>query len=299
MSNANYTVRGTGTFTSYATVAAAVTPLATTITMAGLQSIGPGDRFTGMAVMIGDEIVKLTSWTDTSIVVTRGCADTIPAAHPVGTPIWFFEQTVGTDLREYFAAETIGVKVLAKTTSRRMPIEYSPPVALTFGGRFIKPYPPGNLQGNGVPWFNVQTLTAAAPNLVLTWAHRNRVTQMDVLIPHGSASVTPETGTTYRLRFFTAGDTLVSTVTGITGTTYTIPRSAMITIYGLAALSDTGNYPAYALLDTERDGYSSTQAYRLDFLVDTTGIVVSAPRYLEDGTTTRVLEDGTTTRILE
>ena len=298
MSNADYISRGTGTFCTVAQLAASIGPLDTTASLTGLQSVGPGDRTTGMAVLIGNEVTKLTSWSDTSIVMSRGCADTIPASHPAGTLVWFIGSSVGTDGREYLAAETIGVKVQAKTTSRSVPVEYVPPIAITFDSRFIRPYPPAGLKGNGVAWFNVQTLTAAAPNLVLTWAHRNRVTQMDVLLSHGEAGVTPEAGTTYRVRFFTPGNTLVGTITGITGTTYTITRDAMIFLYNLALVAGTGNYAAYALLDSQRDGYSSLQPYRIDFLVDTTGVTSLTARALEDGTL-RVLEDGATIRTLE
>nr|DAW21679.1 MAG TPA: tail protein [Caudoviricetes sp.] len=297
MSNADYIARGTGTFCTFATLAASIGPLDTSATLTGLQSVGPGDRYAGMAVMIGNEIAKLTSWTDSSMVVTRGCADTIPSSHNAGTLVWFLQSGVGTDSREYLAAETIGVKVQAKTTSRVVPIEYVPPIAITFNSRFIRPYPPANLRGNTVPWFNVQTLTAAAPNLALTWAHRNRVTQMDVLLSHGEASVSPEVGTTYRLRFFTTGNSQVGQVTGIADSNYTITRDALAIIYNLFPLTDTGNYAAYALLDSQRDGYDSLQAYRIDFLVDTTGLALLTPRLMEDGTP-RLTEDGIP-RILE
>lgn len=274
MSNADYVIAKAGIFSAIANTTGAIVPMTNLVNITSFRSIGVGDRFVGQAILIDDEIMRITAINPASLHVARGCADTVPAAHADNAIVWFFHRTVTSDGREYFPGETTSVKVLPRTASRTMPIEYSPPQTFTFAGRAAHPYPPGRVIVGASVWYaSGFRLTAIAPNLAITWAHRNRLTQADQLVAHEEVSVTPEVGTTYRLRLFTAGNTLVRTISGVTAAALTYTRAEAATDFGLAAISDTGDYPAYAILDTQRDGYASLQNYRIDFVVDTTAIV--------------------------
>lgn len=237
--------------------------------------------------MINEEILSVVANNVTSITVARGCCDTIPQEHASGSTIWFFDDSINSDLVEYAGNETLGVKVLPKTLSGgAVPIANADPIEITFGFRFIRPYPPGLVEINGDPWFQSFELSPDILEFVISWAHRNRVTQGDTLVDHLSASVTPEVGTTYRLRVFTAADELVRSITGITGDTLTYTHVEALVDFDAISV---GHISAYMLLDAVRDGYTSWQGYRIDFVLDTSPPYV--PRRLEDNTIRR-LESG-------
>lgn len=260
MANSDYTLRGTGSFCTIAVLSAAVNPLDTVLNITGLRSVGPGDRFVGMAVLLGDEVVRLDAIGSGTITVARGCADTIPAYHASGTEVWFFENAASSDNVEYVASGTIGVKVLPATTSATMPIAYAPPIELEFNSRFIRPYPPADFKVEGVPWFTYTTpISSTNTELNFTWAHRNRVVQQDVLIGHTEASVSPEAGTTYVARVYKASDnSLLRTVTGITTTSWNYTASMAATDIGSA----TPPVAIYIDIVSARDGHESWQKYR-------------------------------------
>jgi hypothetical protein len=210
-----------------------------------------------------EEIVVVTARTGNNLTLARGCCDTVPALHSTGDAIWFFDDSLALDVVEYTGTETIGVKVLPRTSSgAQVPVENSPPVALTFNLRFARPYPPGLVEVNGAPWFTTpRVLSLADPSLDITWAHRNRITQEDQLIDHLQGDVIPELGTTYELRVYRADDTLLRTVVGETGTAWSYSFVDAVADFSGAG----GDYPGYITLISRRDGLASFQQYRIDF----------------------------------
>lgn len=267
MANSDYTRRGWGTVTPSALMA---------------YSIGPGDQFIGLidynpgtinvipaignALLVGNEVMRVTSVNMPQIGVDRGCADTVPGNHPFGEMIWLLIHA-GGDLVEYMATETIGVKVLMKSTGGEMDLENSPPNALTFNRRFARPYPPGNVKVNNKP-FHTLGLTMDefdVKEFLITWAHRDRVVQADQLIGHGVGSIGPEPGTTYVLRVYDADDVLRNTTTGITGTSikYTITQATL----DLESGTSVGVKFGYLTLHSVRQGFESWQGYRINFSV--------------------------------
>lgn len=294
MSNADYVTRAIGQpFCPKARLASAVDPLDTVLAITGLQSTGPGDRWVGMAAMLGTEIVEVTQINDGNVHVKRGCADTVPSAHPTNTALWFFDSHVGTDGREYVGG-TVALKVLPKTSSQPTPITYSPPQNITFSNRFIRPYPPANVLANGTSVFIATPRITVSVPLSLTVATRNRVVQADVLLGHTESSISPEVGQLTRVRVYRLSNEMVATYT-FSGTSWSYDRSTAAT--DLSLVGDTGDSGAYLLLDSTRDGYPSWQSYRLDFTIDTTGLASLPARLTEDGTP-RLTEDGVT-RTLE
>lgn len=262
MSNSDYSTRSGGfAFCPVGFLNGNLTPLGTLITMTGYSGGSAGIRV-GMAAMIGSEIVIVTGRTGDNVSIGRGCCDTIPAAHLAGDPIWFFDDSLGWDGIEYVGTETVGVKVIPRTTSGYMPLAYAPAEQITFNLRFARPYPPGLLQANGDPWFSGPMITSAQ-DLVLTWAQRNRITQQDALIDHIQPTITPEAGTTYKIQIFRADNTLISSLTGLTGTTWTYPWATAVSDF-----SATGLIDGYLTMCSVRDGLESFQRYRLDFQID-------------------------------
>ncbi len=267
MANSDYTVRTQSNgFCPYAFIALATSELQTSVVINGYVSSIPNGIRIGMAAMIDDEIVSVLGQSGNTLTLGRGCCDTVPAAHAANSIIWFFDDSLGRDNVSYLGTETIGVKVLPRTVSGgAVPVPNAPPNGLTFNQRFVRPYPPGLLLINGQPFTSRLTLTDdVTPEFVLTWAHRNRVTQQDQLIDHSVSSITPEVGTTYRLYVYKADNTLVRTVTGLTGTTYTYTRAMCMSDFAVTRALHDG----YIVVESLRDGFASYQRYRINFTLN-------------------------------
>lgn len=279
MANTDYTIRaGAQGFCPVGYLSANITQLQTAVVMTGYTSpIADGIRI-GMAAMIDAEIVEVVARSGNNLTLARGCCDTVPALHSIGAAIWFFDGSIASDRVEYAGTETIGVKVLPRISSgAEVPIANSPPAGLTFNLRFARPYPPGLVEVNGSPWFTDPiVLNLDVPELVITWAHRDRITQQDQLIDHLETDIGPETGTTYELRIYKADGTLVRTVVAVAGTTWTYAfEDALLDFSGAG-----GDYPGYIELQSMRDGLASFQKYRIDFTLESsTTPVVSDPDY--------------------
>ena len=257
MAASDYTITGSSVMCPIGTLASSIGYSTTTLLLGSLRNVRPGDVFVGMSAMIDDEIVKVTVVDVPFITVERGCADTIPAVHQSGSPVWFFSSSMGTDNKIYMATDTKAVKILPYTVlGANIPVESSPPTDITFNWRQYRPYPPGRVMVEGSAWYNgYKTMALGDDDLVWTWAHRDRVQQADQLVGHGAASVGPEPGTTYTVEVRSVDGTLLRTVNGITGTTWTYTR-AMVE-------ADGHTIPeAYVDLWSVRDGLRSLQAYR-------------------------------------
>src|SRR5690606_36924603 len=127
--------------------------------------------------------------------------------------------------------------------------------SVTMNQRQFRPYPPGRLRVNGSAY-----PTSITGELVISWAHRDRVTQADQLIDDEQTSIGPEDGTTYTVRIYD-GNSLVRTETGITGTSYTYESATEI--------SDGGPFnPIRFTLHAVRDGVESLQGH--DWTVERT-----------------------------
>ncbi len=265
MANTDYTVRNlTLTMCPVATLTGAIGPLDDTIAVTAFTSPSPNEIRLGSAAMIGNEIVAIVSQAGSNFEIARGCGDTIPASHAAGEKIWFFDDFVASDAVEYAANETIGVKPLPRTLSGgSVPVAYSPPEGLTFNYRFARPYPPGQVEANGSPWFNLVNVSGSTTEIELTWVHRNRVTQMDLLVDHTQASVTPEVGQTYTVRVYDDADVLKATYSGIDAMAWSYTVEQMTTDF--AAGSTAGVIAGYLMFVSVRDGYESLQPYRIDF----------------------------------
>lgn len=161
----------------------------------------------GSAALLGDEIVRIDDIDLATGTVTlgRGCVDTAPRLHLAGTRIWFADDlndVVAIDTREYTEGDEIEAVVLTRGSSAVLPIDQATPIAIQLQGRQGRPYAPGQVAVNG---HSVLTdIPAQSGELTVSWAHRNRLLQSDLLIDHHAASITPEEGVEYQV-LITAG----------------------------------------------------------------------------------------------
>lgn len=292
MSNADYkpTSYGSADFTPLAELAQPVDYLDHTIPL-GRTNFPTIDALKiGMACMCEEEIMELTGIVETGVTVKRGCADTRPWRHPKNALIWFFDvDTTGTDGVEHSAGETQSIKYSPYTMGNgELPIFDSEIDTVTYNWRFYRPYVPGAMKARGARWWEEQTLTANNPSLLLTWNHRNRVTQNDQLVDHDSGNVRPEAGQTYTARIYDANGNLKRTQTDIMSVifdrwgnlispswNYTWQQAMMD--FGFENPAEEGGLVSGHIdFCTTRDGFDSWQNYRIDIKVDTQGFFIKA-----------------------
>lgn len=156
----------------------------------------------GDAALWEDEIVRVDAIDHSTRTVTvgRGCADTVPVLHLAGSRIWFFDGPAGVDPTTWLAGELVDVKLLTTTGAGRLTEADAPTNSITLGRRHSRPYPPAavTLDGGAYP------AACYGNNLLVTWAHRDRLQQADQLVDTLQGSMGPEEGTTYEWRLLRA-----------------------------------------------------------------------------------------------
>lgn len=259
----NFLVTGRGDFGASGTLDADIAELDETLTIdnaSNLQLIqgdvlgNPG----GDPIIIDDEIlcVKTIDQATGICGVVRGCFDTLPAKHTAGAAIMCMTGAGGSDNVEYASGETLDVKLLPQTGSATLdPINAGTDVVV-FRARQALPYPPGKAQINGRSVYSAP-VSGPAVDMLVSWAHRDRISQENVPVDQLSGDVGPEAGTTYNLRFYN-GATLLRTVTGLTGNSYTYTAAMSV--------ADGAPDPLTVELESERDSLVSWQTYHFTVL---------------------------------
>lgn len=205
-------------FCPVAFLAEDLTPGATSVAITGGDALSEVE--VGTHAQIGAELVKITSVSDSSLGIGRGVLDTVPAAHPSGTAVLFWDAFADSDGVEYVAGETIQAKILPVTGLGPLDLAYAPEDSLTFTSRAFRPYPPGNLKIGGVAY---PVTIGGSSELSLSWSHRDRVQQTaGDIVDTTAGDIGPEAGTTYNLRIYGEDlTTLLRTVSGSAATSYT------------------------------------------------------------------------------
>lgn len=89
----------------------------------------------------------------------RGCGDTIPRQHLAGSRILFYQRTAAFDRTQHVAGETLEVKLLTNSWSKRQPLADAEALSVPMDQRLQRPYPQANMKINGVSIFAVGTAT--------------------------------------------------------------------------------------------------------------------------------------------
>jgi hypothetical protein len=255
VSPAAYEQAGNGDWCPHGALASDVGPLATSLVLSGavdLSSIEIGSALL-VGAGAGAEICRVDAVASFSstITVARGCCDTTPKPWPAGTRVWAFDLFGAADPTEYTDGETVNAKVLTLTSEGLLSELDAPTLSVTLASRAARPYPPGLLRIDDDAVTGAAYPTEAYGELTVTWAHRDRVLQQDQLIDENDASIGPEAGTTYTVRFY-LDDVLDATQSGISGTS--------ATPYTLS-----GDGVARIEVEAVRDGLTSWQAATAEF----------------------------------
>lgn len=176
---------------------------------------GLEDAVIGAMVLWADEICRLDAVDLIAGTVTlgRGCADTVPAEHAAGSRMWVIDDSIAVDATRYSDGTTVAAKLLPRTSSQRLELSAATAASVAFASRAARPYPPAavTLNGGTAPLEVFETADVA-------WLHRDRIASAEQLVDQSAASIGPEAGTTYTVRWYLGG-VLDHTVTGVTGTT--------------------------------------------------------------------------------
>ena len=209
-------------FAATATLAATVGATATSFVVE--NDVEFSTDVIGTAIMVGTEIMSVTDYVPgtKTVTVVRGCADTWPQTHVLGTRVWAMDDDPSSDGRLYAEGETVEAKVLTRSWSSAMDEADAALLSMEMNGRIARPFPPADVK---VDDDSIYTLSGLHEEPTISFVERNRLTQADVLVGFFDGTVSPEVGTTYDIRVFDAVDAVapIGTYTGIaTGWQYTL-----------------------------------------------------------------------------
>jgi len=221
---ADYIKRGNGDFCPSATVVEALTKTTTAITLA--SGIDLDIVVSGGYAVIENEYVLVSAIDPIALTATisRGVFDTVPVAHVASSRIWFADGYQGFETTEYADAETVDVKLLPITGRGELVLASATPDSLTFDKRQYRPYPPAKIRFDSLEW---PEIIEGSTDVVLTWAHRDRISQTAYIVEQDEASIGPEDSVTYSIEVADESLSVLHSATGITAATATVPASAL------------------------------------------------------------------------
>lgn len=227
-----FETRGGGDFCPTAVLVAALPQAAGSVTVGLSSGVDLDVVRVGSTALVDSEVVRIDALDLGAMTATlaRGCVDSVPAAHVAGARIWFFDDFSGVDPTEYTSGTAVEARLLTHTSSGLLDPVLAAGDSLTLTGRSGRPYPPGNLHIGGTAYPE-----AVTGDVVLTWAHRDRLLQADQVVDTVQGSIGPEPGTTYEVEFYNQSNVLVHSQTGISSTTYTASYLLFVTATRLTA----------------------------------------------------------------
>ena len=194
------------------------------------------------------------------VSVKRGALDTHPKEWDLGLKLYFCGNDVAYDQTEYIAGEKVLVSALTTTPSGVLELKGSHSVEMK--ARAIRPYPPANVKINGAYWPETHIVTN---DIVLTWAHRNRLQQTGgEILGWYEGSVTTEDGVTYSYELV-CENVILDSRSNISANTVTILASVL-----------KPNKPHKLKLWSVRDGYESYQKFEHSFFIESVSLLLTA-----------------------
>lgn len=246
---------------------AGLSPYATRLSFKGSLNSATVPQDTALYIVNEDgsvgELVRALSFPEEGVIeVLRGCVDTLPKRHAVGSLVWAYDTGLATDGETGVRGEVVSVKAITFTSGDRLNFGLAPTDQVTLAARQYQPYAGTGLRVNGVAISeNTAILT---DDLVFTWNHRNRITQQDFLIDYEVASIPPEPDTTYEVGVYrTDGSIVRSLVTTQDQVTYPKKQIAADKMGGdvvIRMITRRAGLQAYEIYNAERIRYKPPPA---------------------------------------
>lgn len=218
----------------------------------------------GSQIFINDETMVYQSYNSQTkvLIVKRGALDTVPQSHDADSILYFADDFVAIDLTLYVNGEQVEAKVLTTTPSGILSLNNARTHTVELNSRATRPYPPANVKFNSAYFPETHIVTS---NIVLNWAHRNRMQQTGgEIIGWYESSVTAENGVTYSYELISE-NIVLATANGITSNTATIDSDVLLP-----------NKPHTLHLWSVRDGYDSYQKFEHSFFVESASLILQA-----------------------
>lgn len=182
------------------------------------DAVQVGDR-----AFLGNEIVRIESINreTNSLVLARGCIDTVPIAHNVQTMLWVYSNIASVAESRFASTQTVDMKLVTHVSQDMLNQDLATVASLALNNRKERPYPPANVKINKA--YFPQEITG---DLTVSWSHRNRLLQTDRIPGFVDAAASAEENTTYNLRIFDASNAKVfeKLDLDVTSFTWSIPR---------------------------------------------------------------------------
>lgn len=230
-------------------------------------------------LMIGTELMAWKTITNngngtyTIGGVYRAVLDTVAQDHATNARVFFMSEGAGTtNVDGYSGNVTVNTKLAPKNNNESLDINLAATISVTTNSRSLRPLPPGRIRVNAA---RVESGATYTGDMVLTWAHRNRLDE--TIASQADPSRTPEEGTTYNIRVLTSSDALLAQALGVSD-------AATGATIRLAVASDMR-----IEIEAVREGLTSWSKQVAYFsytpAAGTTGntIVVDEPEYVLDG----------------
>ncbi len=163
--------------------------------------------------------------------LVRGVLDTVPRAWPVGTAVWFVDDsTLFEDSQVRSSGETVDYKLLTRTSRALLALDAATLESYTLTDRPWQPNRPADVQAYGEAWSSETAMIDAVarpdPWVTCTWANRNRLLEDSVVLAWTDGDVTPEVGQTTRIEVLAWDGTPLVTHDALTGTTFDVPDAS-------------------------------------------------------------------------
>lgn len=231
----------------------------------GTRTRGNGPSVGGFVLLEGaDEtehelclILAFDDTSPTSWTLRRGVLDTIPKAWPVGTPVWFIDDSsIWLDQTVRAAGETVNYQILPRTSMGQLAIGDAPIVSETLTGRPHLPSRPAGVTIDLDDGFSGSIDLAGVDPIPVAFARRNRLTEDTLILAWDDGDVTPEAGQTTTVRLTDIDNNVVHEYTGIAGTSQNVDPA------------DFGDISqGYIIVTAVRDSLESLQPYRVHVIL--------------------------------
>lgn len=216
----------------------------------GLVVIGNGDETqVELGLVVGAD--------ETGFTIRRGVLDTVPHVWPAGTPVWFVNDGLSfVDNEQRSDGETVDYKVLPQTSQGTLEEADATWLSAVLTGRPWLPLRPANVTVNGFGIGSGIVDVEGVNPIPIAVATRNRLTEDALVLAWDAATVTPETDQTWRLVLMMSDRTPITTISGLTGTTYDLAPGAF-----------AGATAGIIRVESERDGLISLQGTEIRVLL--------------------------------
>lgn len=174
----------------------------------------------GMAAMVDDEVVRIDAVDATTgaLTLARGCADTVPTSHAASARLWVYDGFENVDETAYAQGVVLQAKLLTNTSVGQLDPLLAANDSYTAQARQGRPYPPGKFTIGGLAY-----PASITGDIVIGFAHRDRLQQADQLIDTTMGNIGPEASTTYSARVLRADTSAVlASQAGVTTTSITL-----------------------------------------------------------------------------